>query len=306
MKHAPQTILLLGANGQLGWQLQRSLSIAGSLVSCARTPLAGSRMRALDIVDTDALVSAIRALKPGIIVNAAAYTAVDKAESDQESAFAANAIAPGIIAQEALKCGALLVHYSTDYVFDGRKSSPYLESDLPRPETIYGASKLAGEQAILASGVDSFIFRLSWVFSEYGSNFPKTILRLARERESLRIVADQHGRPTPAALAADICATCIRDPLLRPSASSIYHLAAQGETNWHAFAQETIRLAHAQHKTHLKTPIDAVYAISSIDYPTPAKRPANSVLNTDKLESLLNISLPHWQEYLARMVFLHS
>ncbi|MBX7230188.1 MAG: dTDP-4-dehydrorhamnose reductase [Burkholderiaceae bacterium] len=304
MKDAPQTILLLGANGQLGWQLQRSLSIAGSLVSCARTPLAGSHMCALDIVDTDALVRAIRALKPAVIVNAAAYTAVDKAESDQESAFAANAIAPGIIAQEALKYGALLIHYSTDYVFDGEKSSPYLENDIPGPRTVYGASKLAGEQAIVASGVDSFIFRLSWVFSEHGSNFPKTMLRLARERESLNVVADQHGRPTPAALAADICAICIREKALRSSASSIYHLAANGECSWHGFAQETIRLAHAQHKAHLKTSVDAVYAISSRDYPTPAKRPANSVLNTDKLESLLNISLPHWQEYLARMVFL--
>lgn len=295
-------ILLLGANGQLGWQLQRSLATVGPVVSCARTPLPGTSMRSLNIVDTDSLVGAIRALQPAVIVNAAAYTAVDKAESEREKAFAANAIAPAVMAQEAFKCGALLIHYSTDYVFDGQKIDSYLESDITGPQTVYGASKLAGEQAILSSGADAFIFRLSWVFSEYGSNFPKTMLRLATEREVLKVVADQRGRPTPAALVADVSAICIRDTALRPSATSLYHLAAHGECSWHAFAQETIRLAYAQNKPRLKTAVNEIHAINSTDYPTAAQRPTNSVLNTNKLESLLGITLPHWGGYLARMV----
>jgi dTDP-4-dehydrorhamnose reductase len=256
----------------------------------------------LDITNTDALVAAMRAEKPTWIVNAAAYTAVDKAESDKDAAFAANAVAPGVIATEAKALGALLVHYSTDYVFDGTKQGAYVETDAPNPQSVYGASKLAGEQAIAASGADAFIFRLSWVFGVHGNNFPKTMLRLARERDALKVVADQHGRPTPAALAAEVTAQCISATRLRPAGIALFHLAAAGATTWHAFAKRAIEIAHSVGMPGLRIAPDQIEAIASAQYPTPAKRPANSILDTSKLEHALQQGLPHWEKYLESML----
>jgi dTDP-4-dehydrorhamnose reductase len=295
-------ILLLGANGQVGWELQRSLAPLGHVTACARSPQPGIAQRALDITDTDALVSAIAALKPVLIVNAAAYTAVDKAQSESDAAFAANATAPEILAQQAKALGALLVHYSTDYVFDGTKPSAYVETDATHPQSIYGASKLAGEHAIAASGADALILRLSWVFGVHGNNFPKTMLRLARERDALKVVADQHGRPTPAAFAADITAYCVQALATEREGTQIYHLAASGATTWHAFAARTIALGHTQDSTRFKVAAENIEAISTAQYPTPAKRPANSVLDTGKLERRFSVTLPHWDAYLAQLV----
>jgi dTDP-4-dehydrorhamnose reductase len=296
-------ILLLGANGQVGWELQRSLAPLGELVACARNAPPNSGLHQLDITDTDALVAAIRAEKPALIVNAAAYTAVDKAESDQDAAFAANANAPRIIAAEAKALGALLVHYSTDYVFDGSKQSAYTETDTPNPQSIYGASKLAGEQAIHASGADAFIFRLSWVFGAHGNNFPKTMLRLARERNVLKVVADQHGRPTPAALAAEITATCLSAADVRPTGAALFHLAASGATTWFAFAKHTILIAQRLNLPGLRVDSERVEAIATTPYPTPAKRPTNSVMYTSKLEGTLGlVGLPHWDQYLQSVL----
>jgi dTDP-4-dehydrorhamnose reductase len=295
-------ILLLGANGQVGWELQRSLAPLGHVTACARTPQPGTAQRALDITDTDALVSAIAALKPALIVNAAAYTAVDKAQSERDAAFAANATAPGVLAQQAKALGALLVHYSTDYVFDGTKASAYVETDATHPQSIYGASKLAGEHAIAASGADALILRLSWVFGVHGNNFPKTMLRLARERDTLKVVADQHGRPTPAALAADITTLFADTPTLRPRGTQIYHLAANGGTTWHAFAQRTIALGQAQRLAGLKVDAAKIEAITTAQFPSPAKRPANSVMDTAKLERVTQRTLPHWDAWLERLV----
>jgi dTDP-4-dehydrorhamnose reductase len=295
-------VMLLGANGQVGWELRKSLAPLGDVVACARNPMPDSGLRMLDITNTDALVAAIRAEKPTWIVNAAAYTAVDKAESDKEAAFAANAIAPGVIATEAKALGALLFHYSTDYVFDGTKQTAYVETDAPNPQSVYGASKLAGEQAIAASGADAFVFRLSWVFGAHGNNFPKTMLRLARERDALKVVADQHGRPTPAALAAEVTAQCISAARLRPAGIALFHLAAAGATTWHAFAKRAIEIAHSVGMPGLRIAPDKIEAIASAQYPTPAKRPANSILDTSKLEHALQQGLPHWEKYLESML----
>jgi dTDP-4-dehydrorhamnose reductase len=295
-------ILLLGANGQVGWELQRSLASLGTVTACARNVPLNSNLHVLDITQADALAAVIRTERPALIVNAAAYTAVDKAQSDQEAAHAANAVAPGIIAAEAKALGALLVHYSTDYVFDGTKQGAYSETDAPNPQSVYGASKLAGEQAIIASGADALILRLSWVFGLHGNNFPKTMLRLARERDTLKVVADQHGRPTPAALAADITAQCVQALAAEREGTEIYHLAASGAATWYAFAARTIALGHAQHSTGFKVAAENIQAISTAQYPTPAKRPANSVLDTGKLERRFHVTLPHWDTYLTQLV----
>jgi dTDP-4-dehydrorhamnose reductase len=299
-------ILLLGANGQVGWELQRSLAplanVSNSVLACARTPLPGTGTHALDITESDALVAIIRTHKPSLIVNAAAYTAVDKAQTEQAAAFAANATAPGVMAAEAKALGAMLVHYSTDYVFDGTKQGAYVETDAPNPQSAYGASKLAGEQAIVASGADALILRLSWVFGVHGNNFPKTMLRLARERDALKVVADQHGRPTPAELAADITVRMAAASHMRPKGAQIVHLAAAGPTTWHAFAQQAIEMAHTQNLPGLKVTAGQVEAITTAQYPTPATRPANSILDTTKLEQRLGNALPHWHGYLETLV----
>ena len=237
------------------------------------------------------------ALRPDVVVNAAAYTAVDKAESDSTNAYTINALAPTSIAQAATKTGALLVHYSTDYVFDGTPGKPWVESDTPRPLSVYGASKLAGEHGIAASGARHFIFRTSWVYAARGGNFAKTMLRLAQERETLSVINDQTGAPTGAELLADVTAHALRSS----APSGVYHLAAAGETTWHGYAKHIFAAAR-KHGVTLKLDDALLKAISTLDYKTAAQRPLNSTLNCEKLKSAFGLHLPHWTAGIERML----
>ncbi len=292
--------LLLGKDGQLGWQLQRSLAPLGELLACGRAEC--------DVLDSAQLRSLIREFRPDVIVNATAYTAVDKAEAESSLAYAVNAEAPGVMAAEAASLGAQLIHYSTDYVFDGAKSSPYVETDPTSPQSVYGRSKLAGEQAIMAANCRSLIFRTSWVFGEHGGNFVKTILRLAREREGLNVVSDQVGSPTPAALISSVTALVLHrmahDRGQVPEGGRIYHLAAAGAVSWCDFAQEIVAQAAQLPGSSLRMTPDAVRPIASADYPTAARRPANSRLDCARLEADFGLKMPPWQPYLARMLAL--
>lgn len=293
-------ILLLGKDGQLGWQLQRSLAPHGEVIACGRVQC--------DLADTDRIRSVVREVRPTIIVNAAAYTAVDKAESEPELARQINAVAPGVLAEEAARLGALLLHYSTDYVFDGNKAAPYVEGDATGPLSVYGRSKLEGEQAIRAAGGKSVIFRTSWVFGARGNNFVKTILRLAREKERLCVVDDQIGSPTPAAMLATV--TGIGLAMLRHGAalgegeSRLYHLAAARPVSWCEFARTIVGLAGQASGFDLRLKPDAISAISTADYPTPALRPMNSRLDCSQLEKDFGLQMPDWQPYLERMLQL--
>lgn len=289
-------ILLLGKNGQVGWELQRSLAPLGELIALDRNAvgdLCG------DLSDLGALRRTIRKVAPDVIVNAAAYTAVDKAESEPELADRVNAQATQLIAEEAVALGAWLIHFSTDYVFSGEGSDPWLETDSAAPVNEYGASKLAGERAISASGCKHLIFRTSWVYGARGNNFAKTMLRLAKDRETLNVIADQIGAPTGADLIADITALAICQVLQRPNLSGLYHLAAGGEVSWHGYARHVIAFAQAEGEQL------AVKTINSIDttaYPTPARRPLNSRLNTQKLRDNFSLHLPDWQSGVTRML----
>ena len=290
-------ILILGAAGQVGCDCVQVFSPIAQVHAIDR-----SQCDASDLATVAALV---RSIKPSIIINAVAYTAVDKAETDAALAATLNTHLPETLAIEAKKLGALLVHYSTDYVFDGNKHGAYLESDTPNPQGVYGATKLAGEQAMNAVAAASVIFRLSWVFGAgkalSANNFPKTMLRLARERDALRVVADQHGTPTPSALVAHITAKYVAAWLKNPtSTQTLFHLSGGGAaaaTHWHAFAQTTLNTAQ---QLGIKTQClpNAVAAITTADYPTPARRPANSVMDTSKIEAWLGEPLPHWQQGL--------
>ena len=282
-------LLVLGKNGQVGWELQRALAPLGEVIALGRAEA--------DLENPAQLRNAVIAAGPGVIVNAAAYTAVDKAESEPERADRINHRAVAELAAMAAERGALLVHYSTDYVFDGRKSGPYIETDATAPRSVYGRTKLAGEAAIAASGVRHLIFRTSWVHSGRGSNFIRTMLRLAAERDSLRVVADQTGAPTSAELIADVTAQAIAANL----ASGTYHLAAAGEASWHGLARFVIAEALAA-GVPLKTTPDAVAPVTTADYPTPAARPANSRLDTAKLRTALAITLPDWRDGARRSV----
>ena len=292
-------ILLTGCNGQVGFELQRSLAPLGEVIALDRSRC--------DLADPESLRTAIRAARHDIIVNPAAYTAVDKAESDEATAHAVNAIAPGIIGEEAAKLGALVIHYSTDYVFDGTKTGAYVETDPTNPLSVYGRTKLEGEQALAASGARHLIFRTSWVFGAHGANFLKTILRLAREREELRIVADQFGAPTGAALIADVTAQVLgqylRSERKENFPSGIFHLAAAGRTSWHGYAmhvaETALRLGIA-----LKTCPEAIQPIPASAYPVPAARPANSSLCTKKLETDFGLVLPDWRGGVDRVMSL--
>ncbi|MFM9383388.1 dTDP-4-dehydrorhamnose reductase [Pseudomonas sp. UV AK001] len=289
-------ILLLGKNGQVGWELQRSLAPLGELVALDRHAVDGL---CGDLSNLDALRAAIRQLKPDVIVNAAAYTAVDKAESDVELADRVNSQASRLMAEEALILDAWLIHYSTDYVFSGEGSTPWCEGDAVAPVNQYGVSKLAGEQAITASGCKHLIFRTSWVYGARGNNFAKTMLRLAKDRETLSVIADQVGAPTGADLIADVTALAIRQVLQQPKLAGLYHLAASGEVSWHGYARHVIEFARS-HGEQL-----AVAAINPIDttaYPTPARRPLNSRLNTRKLRDNFSLHLPDWQSGVTRML----
>lgn len=291
-------ILLLGKDGQVGWQLQRSLAPHGAVVACGRAEC--------DLADLDQVRAVVRRVEPAVIVNAAAYTAVDKAESEPDLAHRINAEAPAALAQEAARLGALLVHYSTDYVFDGEKSEPYAETDATRPQSVYGRTKRAGEEGILAATGRALIFRTSWVFGERGGNFVKTILRLAGEREGLNVVDDQVGSPTPAALIATVTGVALamlrHGGAMEPAEKRIYHLAAARPVNWCEFARAIVGLAGGMPGFALKFGPEAVRAIPSSAYPTPARRPANSRLDCGRLEQDFGLHMPDWQSYLERML----
>lgn len=281
-------LLLTGKNGQVGFELQRALAPLGDVVSHDRT--------SCDLENEASIRKAVRQFNPDVIVNPAAYTAVDRAESEAGRAHAINTRAPAILGEEAARLGALVVHYSTDYVFDGKAPGYYRETDGIGPQGIYGKTKLAGEEALAATGARHIVFRTSWVFGAHGANFAKTMLRLARERETLDVVADQIGAPTSAALIADVSAHVIRQLGATKTADldGIYHLVASGETNWHAYASHVIDYARA--KDHaIKVAPDAIRAIATADYPTPAKRPANSRLDTRKLRDTFGLTLPDWK-----------
>lgn len=290
-------ILLLGKNGQVGWELQRSLAPLGELLALDSK----NHDYCGDLNDLDGLAVTMQRFAPDVIVNAAAYTAVDKAESEPEQAQRVNAEAVAVLAREAQQLGSLLVHYSTDYVFAGDGQQPWREDDAVAPLNQYGASKLAGEQAILASGCQHLILRTSWVYAARGNNFAKTMLRLASERDSLNVIDDQFGAPTGAELLADVSAHAIRAVRQQPQLGGLYHLAAAGETSWHVYACFVLEQAAAA-GVLLKVPAAQVGAIASSAYPTPAKRPANSRLNTQKLQKAFALQLPHWQSGVARML----
>jgi len=290
-------ILLFGKGGQVGWELQRSLAPLGELVALDFD----SKDLCGDFTNPEGLAGTVRRLAPDVIVNAAAHTAVDKAESERELAHAINAVAPGVLAREAKALGAWLVHYSTDYVFDGSGTQPWQEEDATGPLNVYGATKLDGEQAIHATGCRHLIFRTSWVYAARGGNFAKTMLRLARERERLTVIDDQTGAPTGADLLADVTAHAIRTAQREPAVSGLYHLAAGGETTWHGYACFVVNFArHAG--VDIKVAADAIAPVPTSAFPTPARRPANSRLATDKLQNTFGLVLPSWQAGVARML----
>lgn len=289
-------ILLTGKHGQVGFELQRALAPLGEVVAVDH--------HECDLADADAIRRLVTEVKPQIIVNPAAYTAVDKAESEPALAEAVNGVAPGVFGEAAARLGALVIHYSTDYVFDGAGQGAYTEADVPNPQSVYGKTKLAGERALQASGADHLIFRTSWVFGTHGGNFAKTMLRLAGERESLKIVADQFGAPTSAALLADVTAQVIgryRREGRTGFPFGLYHLVAGGCTTWHEYAQTVVRAAMAAGKP-LKLTADDVLPIATADYPLPAPRPSNSRLDTSHLRNTFGLLLPDWQSGLDHVL----
>ena len=290
-------ILLFGKNGQVGWELQRSLAPLGEVIALGTT----SQDYCGDFTDLAGISETIKTIKPDVIVNAAAHTAVDKAESEPELARTINALAPAVLAKESARLNALMIHYSTDYVFDGSGDKPWLESDQTSPLSIYGATKLEGEQLIQASGCRHLIFRTSWVYGARGGNFAKTMLRLAKERDSLKVIDDQIGAPTGADLLADVTAHAIRTARRNPEVSGLYHLVAGGETSWHGYAIFVLDYARRA-GIDLKVAPDAVDAVPTSAFPTPAKRPHNSRLNTEKLQKTFDLHLPHWQAGVTRML----
>lgn len=291
-------ILLLGKEGQVGWELQRSLAPLGEVVALGRTGIGGL---AGDLGRPEALRETVRAVCPQVIVNAAAYTAVDKAETEPVLAETVNAAAPAILAAEAAAAGAWLVHYSTDYVFDGSGDTPWSEVAATGPLNTYGRTKLAGEQAIRASGCRYLLFRTSWVYAARGGNFAKTMLRLARERDRLRVVADQFGAPTGAEAIADVTAHAVRAAVARADVSGTYHLAAAGETSWYGYARHVVQCAR-EAGIETKAGPDDIDPVSTSDYPTPARRPLNSRLDTSHLQATFGLQLPDWRVGVERML----
>lgn len=293
----PLKILLFGKSGQVGWELQRSLAALGEV----HAPGRNDSSYPVDFTNPESAVAAVRACRPDVIVNAAAHTAVDKAESEPNIAFAINAQTPEHIAREASDLGALFVHYSTDYVFDGTGMQPWTEDSPTGPLNVYGCSKLAGEQAIQRSGCLHLIFRTSWVFGARGGNFAKTMLKLAAERETLKVVADQHGAPTGADLLADVSAHAIRMAWLRPELSGTYHAAASGETTWHGYASHVVDYARRA-GVPLKASPERVEPVATEAFPTAARRPGNSRLNSSRLQGRFGLVMPHWQTGVDRML----
>ncbi|HDS1681683.1 TPA: dTDP-4-dehydrorhamnose reductase [Pseudomonas putida] len=290
-------ILLLGKDGQVGWELQRSLAGLGQVLALNSR----SHEYCGDLANLPGLAETVRRFAPDVIVNAAAYTAVDKAESEREQAFLVNAQAVKLLAELAAEQRALLVHYSTDYVFPGQGSAPWREQDAVGPLNVYGESKLAGEQAILAAGCTSLIFRTCWVYAARGNNFARTMLRLASERDSLGVIDDQFGAPTGAELIADVTAHAIVATLRKPALAGVYHLAARGETSWCGYARFVLEQA-AAHGIALQVHAEQVNPLTTDAYPTPAKRPANSRLDTQKLQEAFALTLPDWRLGVARML----
>ena len=290
-------ILLYGHKGQVGWELQRSLQPLGELVVIEFD----SKELCGDLAKLDDLSETVARVRPDVIVNAAAHTAVDKAESEPELVRTLNALAPGRLAEAAQKIGAWLLHYSTDYVFDGSGSQPWREDDAKGPLSVYGRTKLEGEQLIAANCQRHLIFRTSWVYAARGGNFAKTMLRLGQERDRLTVIDDQIGAPTGAELLADVTAHALRQVLTQPELAGIYHLVAGGETSWHGYAQFVLDQARAA-GVALKVEPDAVQAVPTTAFPTPARRPLNSRLATDKLQQAFGLRLPPWQVGVARML----
>lgn len=289
-------ILLTGKNGQVGFELRRALAPLGEIVAVDQDEC--------DLSDAAAIRDLIRTVKPGVIVNPAAYTAVDKAESDTATAEAVNARAPGVIGEEAARLGAWVAHFSTDYVFDGTKREPYVEADATNPQSVYGRSKRDGERALQASGARHLILRTSWVVGAHGNNFAKTMLRLAAERDQLSVVADQFGVPTSAALLADLTALLVRQVQLKGPddfAFGLYHAVPAGETTWHECACFVIEQALRAGKP-LKAKPENIKAITTAEYPTPARRPANSRLNTARFRQTFGLQLPSWQSGLQHIL----
>jgi dTDP-4-dehydrorhamnose reductase len=306
-------ILLTGKNGQVGRELTASLQVLGEVTALDR--------QQLDLTKPDEIRQAIRAFRPGLIVNAAAYTAVDQAESDEAAARAVNADAPGLMAEEAKKIGAALVHYSTDYVFDGRKTTPYLEDDPTNPINMYGRTKLAGERAVRESGVPHLIFRTAWVYGREGKNFLRTILRLATQQEELKIVRDQIGAPTSsqeiASATTQVLAHIYADkngPLSFPAVSGIYHMTAGGETNWFEFARTILEEAANHARSTWLTNVTngrplitrSVVPITTAEYPTPASRPVYSILSNARLANRFGIRLRDWRTQLSTVFSGHA
>jgi dTDP-4-dehydrorhamnose reductase len=287
-------ILLLGKNGQVGWELQRSLAPLGEVLALDRN----STSHCGDLSNLEGLAETVRVFRPQVVINAAAYTAVDKAESDQTTAHVVNAMAPEVLSRACAAIDALLVHYSTDYVFDGSGQSPWIETDSTGPLNVYGRSKLAGEQGIAKQGARHVIFRTSWVYGTEGGNFAKTMLRLAQEREKMAVINDQFGAPTGAALLADITALSLQQS---QALSGIYHLAAAGETTWHAYAEYVLQSAK-QFKPDIEYTVKEVAAVPTSEFPTPAQRPLNSRLNCSKLQQALQCQLPDWQKGVDTML----
>lgn len=285
-------ILVLGKDGQVGGELCRSLAPFGNIVAMGR--------HEVDLAETDKLARLVADIKPQVVFNAAAYTAVDRAESEPEEAHKINAIAPGVLAEAAGKVGAWFIHFSTDYVFDGALRRLYLESDAPNPLNVYGQSKLAGERAVQAAGGRHLIFRLSWVYGTRGNNFLLTLQRLARERDTLQVVNDQIGAPTWSRLIAEAMAQLSQRLLSRnvpDDVAGLYHLACGGQTSWHGFASRIMEQMPASQRR-----VRAITPISTAEYPTPARRPAWSVLDCSKVERVFDLRLPHWEDALRRVL----
>jgi dTDP-4-dehydrorhamnose reductase len=290
-------LLLLGKGGQVGWELQRSLAPLGELVALDFDSIDFNA----DFSRPEQLAETVLKIRPDVIVNAAAHTAVDKAESEPEFARKLNATSPGVVAEAAQQIGALMVHYSTDYVFDGSGSKPWKEDDATGPLSIYGSTKLEGEQLVAQHCAKHLIFRTSWVYAARGGNFAKTMLRIAKERDKLTVIDDQFGAPTGAELLADITAHAIRATLQDPSKAGLYHAVAGGVTTWHGYARFVIEQAKAA-SVELKAGPEAVEPVPTTAFPTPATRPHNSRLDTTKLQSTFGLVLPEWQSGVARML----
>lgn len=288
-------ILLTGASGQVGWELQRTLMTVGEVISVERAHM--------DLSQPDTICQTMREVKPNLVVNSAAYTKVDQAESEPDLAMIVNGIAPGILAEEAKRLGAKMIHYSTDYVFDGKKNIPYTEVDQANPQNIYGKTKLAGEEAIASVGVDYLILRTSWVYGLHGKNFLLTMHRLAKEREELRIVDDQIGSPTWSRMIAEVTAQIISQAQgnltdFFASHRGVYHLSPRGQTSWYGFAQEIFAYGLQQSERKLQRLIP----ISSQDYPTAATRPKYSLLDNQKLCCSFKMVMPEWRQLLSLVI----